>query len=196
MKRLIVITLIICFISPFINFSFGQHEEVQEDTEIEVQEEKKKERIQVIREAKLYREKNVAVDAQLVDDVLEIMVEARIYAQKPRINDVLVRGPKLGRLHYQTRKTIVAGVDEPEPFEVTKEHGWLVIGKRKKVRELKGTLTKELFKIKIPKEKIVCGKRYELWVEIESKTRGGRAEKFKFKLEDFPELIREDCSSE
>lgn len=195
MKSLIILILIIGIIYPLANYSYGQHEEVEEDAEVETREVEKEERILVIREAKLFREKNVAVDAQLIDDVLEIMVEARIYAQKPRINDVLVRGPKLGRLHYQTRKTIVAGVDEPEPFEVTKEHGWLVLGKRKKVIELEGTLTKELFKIKIPEDKIVCGKKYELWVEIESKTRGGRAEKFKFKLEDFPELIRNDCSS-
>ncbi|MBL7130373.1 MAG: hypothetical protein ISS45_03070 [Candidatus Omnitrophica bacterium] len=150
----------------------------------------------MIREAKLYRKDSVAVDAHLIDDVLEIMVEARMYAQKPRINDVLVRGSKLGGLHYKTRKTIVATVEEEDPYEVTKEEGWIVFGKRKKVRELKGTLTKELFKLKIPKEKIVCGKRYQLWVEVESKTEGGRAQKFKFNLEGFPELVHGNCSSD
>ncbi|MFH1622501.1 MAG: hypothetical protein ABIA97_05195 [Candidatus Omnitrophota bacterium] len=207
MKVVFVLMLAISILFPISNYSYAQHEEVTEKAEIleeageEIQEEAREVtreamqgRIPVIREAKIFRNKNVAVDAHLVDgEVLEIMVEARIYAQKPRINDVLVSGPKLGKERYIARKTIVAGVDEPEPFEVTKEHGWVVFGKRKKVRELEGTLTKELFKIKIPKDKVVCGKKYQLWVEIESKTEGGRAEKFKFKLKDFPSLFHEDC---
>jgi len=210
MKKFIILALLMSLLFPVFNYSYAQHEEVTEKADVleeageeisaEAKEETKEEmqgRISVIREAKIFRKKNVAVDAHLVDgDVLEIMVEARIYAQKPRINDVLVSGPKLGKEHYIARKTIVAGVDEPEAFEVTKEHGWLVFGKRKKVRELEGTLTKELFKIKIPKEKIVCKKKYQLWVEIESKTQGGRAEKFKFKLKDFPSLFHEDCPPE
>jgi hypothetical protein len=210
MKKFIALAILISLLFPVLNYSYAQHEEVTEKSDIleeageEISEEAKDEakdemegRIPVIREAKIYRNKNVAVDAHLVDgEVLEIMVEARIYAQKPRINDVLVSGPKLGKERYIARKTIVAGVDEPEPFEVTKEHGWIVLGKRKKVRELEGTLTKELFKIKIPKEKVVCKKKYQLWVEIESKTQGGRAEKFKFKLEDFPSLFHEDCPPE
>lgn len=210
MRKFIILMLVMGFLPSLLNYSYAQHEEVTEKTEIleeageeiniEAQEEVEagmSGRVSVIREAKIFRKKNVAVDAHLVDgEVLEIMVEARIYAQKPRINDVLVSGPKLGKERYIARKTIVAGVDEPEPFEVTKEHGWIVFGKRKKVRELEGTLTKELFKIKIPKDKIVCGKKYQLWVEIESKTQGGRAEKFKFKLEDFPSLFHEDCPPE
>lgn len=209
MRKLLILLIVggIFFISVY---SYAQHEEVTEKADIleeageeiikEAREEAKEElqgRIPVIREAKIFRKKNVAVDAHLLDgEILEIMVEARIYAQKPRINDVLVSGPKLGKERYIARKTIVAGVDEPEAFEVTKEHGWIVFGKRKKVRELEGTLTKELFKIKIPKEKIVCKKKYQLWVEIESKTQGGRAEKFKFKLKDFPSLFHEDCPVE
>ena len=209
MKKWIASVILMSLLLPVLNYSYAQHEEVTEKGDIleeageeiseEAREEAKEEiqgRISVIREAKLYRQSNVAVDAHLVDDVLEIMVEARMYAQKPRINDVLVSGPKLGKERYIARKTIVAGVDEPEPFEVTKEHGWIVFGKRKKVRELEGTLTKELFKIKIPKEKIVCKKKYQLWVEIESKTEGGRAEKFKFKIKDFPSLFHEDCPPE
>ncbi|MFC1708934.1 hypothetical protein ACFL2J_02595 [Candidatus Omnitrophota bacterium] len=211
MKKIISLLLLMSFLFVISNYSYAQHEEVIEKDEIleeageeialeEVQEEVEEGfegRIPVIREAKIFRKKNVAVDAHLVDgEILEIMVEARIYAQKPRINDVLVSGPKLGKERYIARRTIVAGVDEPEPFEVDKEHGWIVFGKRKKVRELEGTLTKELFKIKMPEDKIVCGKKYQLWVEIESKTQGGRAEKFKFKLKDFPSLFHEDCPPE
>ena len=84
-------------------------------------------------------------------------------------------------------------MDEPEPFEASSEQGWIVFGKRKKVMELEGTLTKELFKIKIPKERIVCGKKYQPWVEIESKAEGGQAGKFKFNLKDFPSLFYKDC---
>ena len=207
MKKFIIMALLVSIVWPVQNYSYAQHEEVAEKEEISEEARKEaslegtagakeeiQDRIPVIREAKIFRQKNVAVDAHLVKgEILEIMVEARIYSQKPRINDVLVSGPKLGKERYAARKTIVAGVDEPKPFEVTKEHGWVVFGQRKKVRELEGTLTKELFKIKIPREKIVCGKKYELWVEIESQTQGGRAEKFKFSLEDFPSLFHADC---
>jgi len=142
----------------FIDYSYGQYEEVGEEIEEEVRKEVQG-KIPVIREAKLYKKDSVAVDAHLAGEILEIVVEARMYAQRPKINDVLVTGPKIGKLHYQARKTIVAGVEETEPFEVTKEHGLITFGKRKKVRELEGTLTKELFKIKIPNDKIVCGKK-------------------------------------
>ena len=155
----------------------------------QVEEEVEEERILVLREAKLFRKDSVAVEAYLIDDILEVKVEARMYAKKPRINNVLLVGPRIGRLPYITKETIHKKIEEDDPYEVTKQHGLIVFEKRKKERKLKGTATREFYRLRIPKEKIVPGKRYRLWVEIESQTRGDDKQKFKFNIENLSELI-------
>lgn len=143
-------------------------------------------RVFVVREAKDFRTTGVAIEGYLVHDIFEVKVEARMYAERPKISTVKVVGPKLGSQSFQAKEAILAGIEEEEPFETTQQQGILrVFDKRKKTKKLKGTVTKELFKIKIPADKIVEGKRYWLWVYVESKTQGGHADTFKFELKDF-----------
>lgn len=144
----------------------------------------------VLRQAKEFRNKSVAVEGYLIGEIFEIKVEARIAREKPRIANVTLIGPRLGRQSYQTRETILAGIGEDMPIETTQEQGLLrVLSPRKKTKKLEGAVTKELFKIRVPAEKIVKGKRYWLWVDVESTTEGGQTEKFRFELEDFPALL-------
>ena len=190
MKRIFILAVTMSFLSTVsvLNFCYGQEQE-QGQEQVEGQE--TPERRLVIREGKQSRANIVAVETYLVgNDILEVTVEARMYAQKPKINDVIMVGPRLGRIHYKTRETVHATLEEEEPIPITKQGGFIVFGKRTKTKKPKGTLTKELFKLKIPTDKIVPGKRYQLWVQVESKTSGGgRPLRFKFDLKDLPELI-------
>ena len=177
MKIIIALVAMVGVLFSFLDICYAQEEEVVEP-------------ILVIREGKQSKSNIVAVETYLIDDVLEVTVEARMYAQKPKINDVILVGPRLGRIHYKTREIVYTTLEEEEPYPITKQGGFIVFGKRTKTKKPKGTLTKELFKIKVPKEKILPGKRYQLWVEVESKTdSGGRPLRFKFDLKDLSQLI-------
>lgn len=187
MKKMYIFVIVASIVSFLPSVLYGQ------DTKDPHQEDSG--RVFVIREAKDFRKAGVAVEGFLLGDIFEVKVEARIVRQRPRISDVKVVGPILGRKSYQTKKSILAGIEESDPFETTQEQGFFrTRSKRRKTKKLKGAVTKEVFKIQIPVEKIIRGKRYWLWVYVESKNEAGYEEMFKFELKDFPELIAESTS--
>ncbi|MFC1658822.1 hypothetical protein ACFL1D_05510 [Candidatus Omnitrophota bacterium] len=170
----------------------GQGETVQFKAAAGVAGEEATERILVIEEAKERTKCAVAVEVYLIDDILEVTAIAKMYTAKPLIHKVLVVGSKLGRLSPQERQTLYPKAEDQEAFYKTKdiEGGIIRLKKREKKKKLKeGALTKELIRFKIPTDKIVKKKRYQLWVKIESLQRGGQFESFKFELKDFPELV-------
>lgn len=176
MKRVYTLITVISTMLSLSCISYAQEGEAQK-------------RILVIREAKQHKETTAAVKAYLIDDVLEVTVIARMYATKPRIYNVIVVGPKLGRMSPTTRKTLVPTVEGEEPFPTTERGAFISFGERTKTKEAKGTLTEELLEFKLPPEKIRPGKKYQLWVRVESMQRGGEIEGFKFDLKDLPTLI-------
>ncbi len=140
----------------------------------------------VLREGKQVRNDTVAVEVYVVDGILEVRVEVRMYSERPKIKNVMLVGPRVGRLSYDLKEEIPLILEEEDPYLIRSEGGVISRGEKKKYKKPKGTLTKELFKIKVPWEKIVPDKRYQLWVDVESKTRGGeRPKKFRFNLEKF-----------
>jgi hypothetical protein len=152
-------------------------------------EEKSNKRILVIRQAKQDRKTTVAVEAYLINDILEVTVIARMYAAKPRIYNVILVGPKLGRISPKTRKTLLSTIEEEAPFPTSERRGFISFSKKTKNKKAKGTLTKELVKFEIPTEKIIPDRRYQLWIKVESMRKGGKIQGFKFNLENFPKLI-------
>lgn len=175
-KRLIFLSVVIFILSCILNYSYAGQSDISGPA-------------LVIREGKQLKKTTVAVEGYLYDGILEVKVEARMYAERPKIIDVMLVGPRLGRVHYKTREDIPVSLEEEDPYLITKVDGLISFSNRTKDKVPKGTLTKELFKIKVPVEKIQPGKRYQLWVEVESKRRGGRFPKFKFNLKKLPELI-------
>ena len=145
----------------------------------------------IIREGKQVRDNIVAIEAYyLGGGILEVVVEARMRSQRPRIRNILVVGPRLGRLRHAAKEEIPVTVEEDQAYPVTKKGGLFSFGNKTKVKKLKGSLTKELFQFKIPRDKIISGKRYQLWVDLESKNKGGdRPTKFKFNLEKLAEIL-------
>lgn len=142
------------------------------------------EQILILREGKQVKNNVVAVEAYRVGDILEAKVEVRMYSERPRITNVMLAGPGIGRVSYELKKEIPLTLDEEDPYIITKEDGIISLGSRKKKKKPKGTLTKESFKIKVPWNKIIAGKRYQLWVDVESKTQPGqRPQKFRFNIE-------------
>ena len=178
MRRFIVVTLFLLLLSVC-GISFSQGEEVFEKT-------------LVLREAKQLKKTKVGIEAYLLEDILEVAVEVRMYAERPKIVMVMLTGPGIGRVYHKTKEDIPVSLEEDDPYLVTKLDGEISFSKRTKEKKLRGTLTKELYKFKVPVKKIKKGKRYQLWVEVESKRKGGRIPKFKFDLEELPELVAQE----
>ncbi len=140
----------------------------------------------ILREGKQVRDDVVAVEVYVVENILEVRVEVRMYSQRPKITNVMLVGPRIGRLSSDLKEEIPLALKEDDPYLVRSEGGVVSSGEKRKKKKLKGTVAKELFKIKVPWEKIVPDKRYQLWVDVESKTRGGgRPQKYRFNLENF-----------
>ncbi|MDP8233900.1 MAG: hypothetical protein P9M06_03755 [Candidatus Saelkia tenebricola] len=146
-------------------------------------------RVLVIREAKKSRHTTVAVEAFLEEDILNVKVIARMRRTKPRIYNVIFVGSKVGRVVPDARETLYPTMEGEEPFPTKEREGFISFDDKVKVKEASGTLTKELLKFRIPMDKIVPGKRYQIWVKIESMQRGGDKESFKFNIEDFSQYF-------
>lgn len=153
-----------------------------------------KETIPVVREAVKIKEDIVAVDLSLAGEVLEAQVTGFMEQERPKLSNVLLVGPGVGRLSPTTRRTVRAGLDTEPPYP-TRRSGFLVLHQGSE-REAKGTLTREHLQFILPLQKMretiekKGGKaHYEFWVLLESATRGGKIIRFKFDLDKLPELI-------
>jgi hypothetical protein len=170
------IALLLAGIFSFIVFSYAQEEEVAQ-------------RKLILRQAQERNRTSVAVEAYLSDDILEAIIYARMYAAKPKIYTVYLIGPKLGRLGFLTKEILYPKAEEEEQELVfpTKdvEGGYIRFSKRTKDKKTKGTLTREVVKFKVPTQKILPKKRYELRVKVESMQTPGKTESFRFSLKDF-----------
>jgi len=142
----------------------------------------------ILRQAQEVGKTSVAVVAYLTKDVLGTTVYARMYGAKPRIYNVILVGPKLGRLSAQSKETIYPKAEETDAdltFSTTKlDSGIISFSKKTKDKKSAGALTRELHKFKIPVNKILPGKRYELRILIEAMQNPGQKESFKFELKD------------
>lgn len=157
------------------------------------------EKIQVIREAQEYSNNRVAVTGNLTNDIFEVTVIARMKRTKPRIHNVIVVGPKLGRLSCETKENLVATTEEDDPFLTKrKDKGFINFGKDEKAKTSeeisesnvhRGRVTKALYMFRIPRDRIKKDKKYKLWVQIESSQRGGKYKTFKFDLENFADYF-------
>jgi len=147
-----------------------------------------------LREAQEFGTNNVAVIGYLKDNIFEVKVIAGMFRAKPEIDNCIVVGPKLGRLSASQKETVYPKAEdevEDDTFmtdDVARAF-LLRFRKQRKKRQIKGALTRELYRFKIPKERIIRGKRYEIRIKIESSQNPGIGERFTFKLENFPELV-------
>ena len=161
---------------------------------LSAQEEDPDKGVLVLRQAQEFGNNNVAVIGYLKGNIFEVKVVAGMFRTKPEIDNCIVVGPKLGRLSASQKETIYPKAeDEPEDdvFMTEDVDGafFLRFSKQRKERQIKGALTRELYRYKIPKDKIIRGKRYEIRIKIESTQNPGIGERFTFKLENFPELV-------
>ncbi|MFH1655550.1 MAG: hypothetical protein ABH954_02945 [Candidatus Omnitrophota bacterium] len=182
MKKIILLALIASlFATPLLAFA---------------QEEVSHEGILVLHKAQKRQKDYCAVIVYLIEDILEVTIIATMYATKPHVYNVTFVGPGVGRMSPQERQTLMPTVEDKELLFVTrdKEGGILRFSKRESKKKIKGTLTKELVKFKIPTDKIKEKKRYELKIKIESSQRPGQFKNFDFDLEKLHEAIAEQKS--
>ena len=137
----------------------------------------------------------VAVDISLVgENLLEAKVTGFMKQTRPRLENVILTGPGIGRLAPTTRQVLRAGLEEDPPYP-TKRSGLLVMHQGSK-QLAEGTLIRERFQYELPAEKMrqviqkKGGKsRYEFVVTMTSANRGGDFKRYTFDLEELPERI-------
>lgn len=176
MKKFFILAGALYFLLEITCFSYGQDDKAPKQL--------------LLRQAMQVEQNIVAVEAYCIGDILEVKVRVRMYSERPKITNVLIVGPKLGRLSYKRKKDLPLDFKDEEPYPAVKKGGFISFGKKQKIKQPEGTLTQELFKFEVPWKKIVLNKHYQLWVDIESKTRGGRRPmKFKFDLDKIHDVI-------
>lgn len=146
----------------------------------------------VIREAEELRKNAVAVEAYLVDDILEAKISVRIFRARPKIHNVIVVGPKLGRISPIEIEQLFATTEEEPPYETKERGGFISFSDDTKTKSLKGTVVRKMFKFKIPPEKIVEDGHYQIWVKVKEEGHGrqGKMTSYKFDLEELPRLVK------
>lgn len=151
------------------------------------------EKILLLRKASQRQRTTVAVEAFLTGTVLEAKIIVSMYSAKPRIYNAVIVGPGLGRLSAQEKQVLYSTADEEDLIFPTEDMlgRHLRLTKAIKEKKIEGTLSKELHRFRLPVNKIKRGKRYELWIYVESLQSSGHPEKFDFELENLPELLSE-----
>ena len=137
----------------------------------------------------------VAVDVSLVGkNLLEAKVTGFMKQTRPRLENVILMGPAVGRLAPTTRQVLRAGLEEDPPYP-TKRSGLLVMNQGSK-QLAQGTLIREHFQFELPAEKIKQAiqkrggrVRYEILVTMSSANRGGDFKRYTFDLETLPQAI-------
>lgn len=153
------------------------------------QEENSASRALVLREAKQDGKTTAAIDAYLIGDILEVKVTAKMYATKPEIANIILVGPKIGRMSPETRKTVTSSTEEDAPYPTSKRTAFISFGDKAKDKKTRSTITRELVEFKIPTDKILPDRLYQIWVKVENSQSGGEVYGFKFDLKEFPRLI-------
>lgn len=154
------------------------------------------ERLLVLREAKQQKGGSVGVEAYLVGDILEVTVVARTYGAKPKIENTVLVGPKLGRLSAKVKRTVYASEEEEGAFLTKEAAGLFGLGEKEEVKKLEGALSRELYKFKVPTNKILPGKDYELRIVVARMQDIKEPMRFKFKLKGLAELILSKAKTE
>jgi hypothetical protein len=148
------------------------------------------EKILILREAQEDQKSTVAIEAYLADNTLEVTIIARMPGTKPKIHNAIVVGPKLGRLSCESKEVLLATVEEDKPFPTKrKDMAFISFSKGEETKKARGTLTRERVVFSIPPEKVIRGKRYDLWVQIEGLQKGGKYKTFKFDLGNIGDLL-------
>ena len=137
----------------------------------------------------------VAVEISLIGEaLLEAKVTGFMKQTRPRLENVILMGPGVGRLASTTRQVLRAGLEEDPPYP-TKRSGLLVMNQGNK-QLAEGTLIRERLQYELPVEKMrqvirkKGGKaRYEFVVTMTSANRGGDFKRYTFELEELPETL-------
>jgi len=137
----------------------------------------------------------VAVETSLVgEDLLEAKVTGFMKQSRPRLENIVLMGPGVGRLSPTTRQVLRAGLEKDPPYP-TKRSGLLVMNQGSE-RTAEGALIRERCQYQLPLEKVreaIRKKgekaRYEFEVKMTSANRGGNFKRYEFSLETLPELI-------
>lgn len=137
----------------------------------------------------------VAIDISLVgEELLEAKVTGFMKQNRPRLENVILVGPGVGRLAPTTRQVLRAGLEQDPPYP-TKRSGLIAMNQGNEQLQ-QGTLIRELFQYQLPVEKMreqvrkKGGKaNYEFWVMMSSANRGGDFKRYTFELEALPGLL-------
>jgi len=139
------------------------------------------------------RKATVAVEAYLEGDLLKTKVSASMEDVKPMIENIIIVGPKIGRLVPKTIKQLYATLEDQETEYDTYKIGGFVGSDRPKVKPLSGSITRKIATFEIPVDKIERDKKYFIRVRVsaakQAAGRAGRNTKFRFELGKLAEAL-------
>ena len=150
------------------------------------------ERKLVLRQAQESGDTTVALEAYLVGDILEATVYARMYHTKPKIFNIILVGPKIGRLSPRSKEIVYPKAEEGEDiiFPTTDvKGGHIRFSNRTEDKAAKGILTREMARFKVPTKKIMANRGYQIRIVVESMQNPGKQENFTFVLKDFAQFF-------
>ncbi len=180
LKKIMVYKILVICVAISLNKVIASH----------AQEEDSMGTILILREAQEFGDTTVAVEAHLIGDILQAKITARMHGTKPKIHNAIIVGPGLGRLSIESKEVLLATAEEERPYPTSKkDRAFIDFRQKAETKIAKGALTRELMIFKIPRNKIVKGKKYQLWVQVESLQRGGKYKTFKFHLDNLPGLM-------
>jgi hypothetical protein len=85
---------------------------------------------------------------------------------------------------------LFATTEEEREFPVEDLEGKLIrFSKKVKEKVPEGTLTRELIRFKIPRDKIIPGRKYKLWIKVEGMQGKSPIQTFKFDLEGLSQIF-------
>lgn len=149
------------------------------------------ERKLVLRQAQAREFTAVGVEAYLTGNILEATVYAKRIGKKPRILNIILFGPELGRLSPSLKETTNPKAEEKLDISFPRTNRSDTIRFYKKAHDGidSGDPVREFNKFNVPAEKILPDGIYEFRILLDNMENPGATEYFSFPIKGFDKLF-------
>ncbi|NQT95444.1 MAG: hypothetical protein HQ572_03245 [Candidatus Omnitrophica bacterium] len=175
MKKLLVVLAIVCFISSSMLLYAAAEEQL------------------ILECAREDRKAMVAVEAHLTGNILTTRVSASMEDVRPSITNIIIVGPKIGRLVPKTIKQLYATLEDQGKEYNTYKIGGFIGSSKPKTKSLTGSITRKIATFEIPVDKIERDGKYQLKVKVsaakQAAGKAGRITRFIFDLDKLAEAL-------
>jgi len=147
----------------------------------------------ILKQAFEDRRAAVGVEVYLSGNILKTKVSACMENVRPMIENIIIVGPKIGRLVPKTVKQLYATLEDQETEYETYKIGGFVGSDKPKSKPLIGSISRKVATFEIPVEKIKKDGKYLLRVRVsaakQAQSKAGKTTKFRFELDKLAEAL-------